>query len=52
MNDEVHMFTFLHTIKCQYGGQCDDKDRKHLSEYDHPNYCIDEGNCQNVHQQH
>ncbi|CAF1403136.1 unnamed protein product [Rotaria sp. Silwood1] len=52
MNDEVHMFTFLHNIKCQYGGQCDDNDPKHLSEYDHPDYCIDEGNCQNVHQQH
>ncbi|CAF4930143.1 unnamed protein product [Rotaria sp. Silwood1] len=52
MNDEVHMFTFLHNIKCQYGGQCDDYDLKHLSEYDHPDHCIDEGNCQNVHQQH
>ncbi|CAF4515491.1 unnamed protein product [Rotaria sp. Silwood2] len=52
MDDEVHMFTFLHNIKCQYGGQCNDKDPKHLSEYDHPDYCIDGGDCQNVHQEH
>ncbi|CAF1049469.1 unnamed protein product [Didymodactylos carnosus] len=39
INDEVHMFTFIHNIKCKYSGECDSTDPKHLSEYDHPDFC-------------
>ncbi|CAF2765095.1 unnamed protein product [Rotaria sp. Silwood2] len=52
MNDEVHILTFIHNIKCKYGGQCNDTDPNHISEYDHPVYCENKGKCQNIHAQH
>jgi hypothetical protein len=31
MDDEVHMFTFLHTMKCEDGGECSNNNSAHLN---------------------
>ena len=52
MDDEVHMFTFIHIMKCKNGGKCEIKDQAHLSEYDHPDYCEDGVYCHNIDSEH
>ena len=52
MDDEVHMFTFIHIMKCKHGGECTSKDPAHFSEYDHPEFCKDESHCNNSSSDH
>ena len=52
MDDEVHMFTFIHIIKCKHGGECTSKDAAHLTEYDHPNFCKNEYYCNDTSPDH
>ena len=48
MNDEVHMFTFFHRIKCEYSGECINTDPHHLNDFDHPEFCKGESDCMDV----
>jgi uncharacterized protein (TIGR02452 family) len=52
MDDAVHMFTFIHTMKCKHGGECTSKDPAHLNDYDHPEYCKDGSDCRNISLEH
>jgi hypothetical protein len=52
MNDEIHMFTFMHTIKCKYGGKCNNNDFAHLTDYDHPDFCKDQSHCHDIRPEH
>ena len=45
MDDEVHMFTFIHNTQCKHWGECGNTDAAHLTEYDHPEFCKDESRC-------
>ncbi|CAF3383056.1 unnamed protein product [Rotaria socialis] len=51
--DSVHMHSFIHRIRCQYGGECRHiDDEKHNQEYEHPLYCPSGGDCRNVKSEH
>ncbi|CAF0966829.1 unnamed protein product [Adineta ricciae] len=51
-DDEVHRFTFQHSSKCKFGGECKDTDPKHFSEYDHPDFCKDNNYCVDMSKEH
>ncbi|CAF1334672.1 unnamed protein product [Adineta ricciae] len=47
--DLVHLYSFIHRIRCQYGGECRQiDDEKHCQSYDHPSYCSKESSCENM----
>ncbi|CAF2091487.1 unnamed protein product [Rotaria magnacalcarata] len=51
--DSVHMHSFIHRIRCQYGGECRHiDDEKHNQEYEHPSYCPSGGDCHNMKSEH
>ncbi|CAF4282847.1 unnamed protein product, partial [Rotaria magnacalcarata] len=52
MDDEVHMFTFFHRMKCKNGGECNSTDPKHLNDFDHPEFCKMKSDCVNVSFEH
>ena len=52
MNDEIHMFYFIHSNECKHGGQCESNDPKHLKEFSHPDYCKDGSHCFNISPEH
>ena len=52
MNDEIHMFYFIHSNECKHGGQCESNDPKHLKEFSHPDYCKDGSFCFNTSPEH
>ncbi|CAF3772226.1 unnamed protein product [Rotaria sp. Silwood1] len=52
MDDEVHMFTFFHRIKCKHGGECTSKDPDHLDDFVHPEFCKNKSNCTDVSSEH
>ncbi|CAF2765048.1 unnamed protein product [Rotaria sp. Silwood2] len=52
MNDETHLYCFVHNVKCKYGGECNNNDPTHLSEFDHPDLCKAEGYCTDTHPDH
>ena len=45
-NDEVHMFTFIHSMKCKYGNKCNNKNRAHLNKYDHSESYMNASYCE------
>jgi hypothetical protein len=51
-NDEVHMYTFIHITKCNYGGKCYRTEPTPLSKYEHPEFCKHEGRCSNTDEHH
>ncbi|CAF1005405.1 unnamed protein product [Rotaria sordida] len=52
VDDEVHMFTFFHRIKCKHGGECTSKDPDHLNDFIHPGFCKNKSNCMDVSSEH
>ncbi|CAF1656160.1 unnamed protein product, partial [Adineta ricciae] len=52
MNDDVHLATFMHTKKCEKGGECTSTDAAHLNDFDHPDFCKDQSHCYNTDPQH
>lgn len=45
MDDEVHMFTFFHRMKCKHGGECTLTNLDHLNNFDHPEFCKKKSDC-------
>ncbi|CAF3692663.1 unnamed protein product [Rotaria socialis] len=52
MEDEVHMLTFFHRMKCKRGGECNNTDPQHLNDLDHPEFCKKKSDCVNVSAEH
>ncbi|CAF3326108.1 unnamed protein product [Rotaria socialis] len=52
MDDEVHMLTFFHRMKCKRGGECNNTDPQHLNDLDHPEFCKNKSDCVNVSAEH
>ena len=52
MDDEVHLFTFHHRVKCKYGGECNITDLDHLNGFLHPDFCKDRASCNDVSSEH
>ncbi|CAF2136304.1 unnamed protein product [Rotaria magnacalcarata] len=51
--NSIHMSSLIHRRPCQYGGECSHIDeKKHAQEVEHPPYCPDKGNCQNMKEEH
>ena len=52
MDDEVHLFTFHHRVKCKLGGQCTDTNREYLNNFRHPEFYDDKSDCMDVSTEH
>ena len=52
VNDEVHVFTFFHRIKCRDAGECTNTDPNHLNDFDHPEFSNNKSDCINISPEH
>ena len=53
MDDNVHMFSFIHRTRCRDGGECEKtKDEQHLHQYEHPQPCPQCSNCTDMNSKH
>ena len=50
---DVHMSSMIHRRICQYGGECSRRDEeKHAQQFEHPPYCSNKSECQNMKEEH
>ncbi|CAF1175267.1 unnamed protein product [Adineta steineri] len=53
-HDDQHILWFKHRLQCSYGSECTlvDNDVTHMNEFEHPEFCRDGGNCENLDYEH